>query len=185
MHPKILHLIKLSDVFKFLLKLLFSLFSSFSSGSLDLPMHHAIALSDFLCNFHQNHSALSSFWSFFLAFGARFVPHELSLKLHECYYTQQVFVIFIKIIVFFVVFIIFVGFFEPRMHSAIALSNFFFISCQNCSHHFSWHLWTFSCLMLLYCTQQFFCNFVSFVDHLRLFVTFVNFVILCNTEHIS
>ena len=55
------------------------------------------------------------------------MPHELSLMLHECYYTQQVFVIFIKIIVFFVVFIIFVGFFEPRMHSAIALSNFFFL----------------------------------------------------------
>ena len=181
--PTILHLITLSVFFKFWSKLLLSLFSSFSLESLNFPMHHAIALSDFFCNFHQNRSASSSFWSFFLAFGARFVPHELSLMLYECYYTRQVFVIFIKIVLF-VVFIIFVGVFEPSYALWHCTEQFFF-SCENCSHHFSWHLWTFSCLVLLYCTQQFFCNFVSFVDHFRLFVTFVNFVILCNTEHIS
>ena len=52
------------------------LFSSFWLGIWTLlctmPLHSAI-----FCNFRQNRSALSSFWSFLLAFGARLMPHEL------------------------------------------------------------------------------------------------------------
>ena len=55
----------------------------------------------------------------------RFVPHELSLMLHECYYTQQVFVIFIKIVLF-VAFIIFVGVFEPSYALCHCTEQFFF-----------------------------------------------------------
>ena len=49
LHPSILHLIALSDFFRnFWSK---SLFSSFSLGSLDPPLHYAITLSTFLCVF--------------------------------------------------------------------------------------------------------------------------------------
>lgn len=56
----------------------FLLFSSFWLGIWTMlcimPLHSAI-----FCNFRQNRSALSSFWSFLLAFTARLMPHELCL----------------------------------------------------------------------------------------------------------
>ena len=61
---------------------------------------------------------------FFYLWLRRFVPHELSLMLHECYYTQQVFVIFIKIVLF-VVFMIFVGVFEPSYALCHCTEQFF------------------------------------------------------------
>ena len=184
MHPTILHLITLSDFFKFLSKSLSSLFSSFSLESLDLPMHHAIALSDFFVIFVKIVQHFRRFGHFCssLELGSCLM-NNIMLMLRECYYTQQFFVIFIKIVLF-VGLVIFFQVFKPWYALCKALGNFVFLFLVKIVTIM--FLCTFgpsdaSC----HCTQQVFCNFVSFVDHLWLFVTLVNFVIACTPEHIS
>ena len=98
-----------------------------------MPLHSAIFSVIFIKIVQHFRHFGHFFWPLELR---RFVPHELSLMLHECYYTQQVFVTFIKIVLF-VVFIIFIGVFEPSYALCHCTEQFFFfISCQNCSHHF-------------------------------------------------
>ena len=147
-------------------------------------MHHAIAISDFFVIFVKivQHFRRFGHFCWSLELGSRLM-NNIMLMLRECCYTQQFFVIFIKIALF-VAFVIFVRVFKPWYALCQALGNFvclFLVKivtimflCAFGPSHASCH-----------CTQQVFCNFVSFVDHLRLFVTLVNFVIVCNPEHIS
>ena len=148
-------------------------------------MHHTIALSDFFVIFVKivQHFCRFGHFCWSLELGSCLM-NNIMLMVRECYYTQQFFVIFTKI-VFFVAFVIFVRVFKPWYALCQALSNFVFFLvlvkivtiiflCAFGPSYASCHY-----------TQQVFCNFVSFVDHLRLFVTLVNFAIACNPEHIS
>ena len=108
-------------------KSLSSLFSSFSLESLDLPMHHAIALSDFFVIFVkiiQHFRRFDHFcWSLELA---SCLMNNIMLMLRECYYTRQFFVLFIKIVLF-VGLVIFVRVFKPWYALCEALGNFVFL----------------------------------------------------------
>ena len=161
--------------FKIFLKIV--VFYYFRHFGWDPPMHHAIALSDFL---YFSSKLFSTFVILVIFVGLWSQAHAswTMLMLHECHYTEQFFVLFI-------VFVIFVGVFEPSYALCHRTQYFLFIFLIKIAVSFSfkpfgpshspWH-WT---------QQFFFCNFVRFVDHLRLIVTFRKFVIACNTQHIS
>ena len=89
-------------------------------------MHHAIALSDFFVIFVKivQHFRRFGHFCWSLELGSCLM-NNIMLMLREYYYTQQFFVIFIKIVLF-VAFVIFVRVFKPWYALCQALSNFVF-----------------------------------------------------------
>ena len=89
-------------------------------------MHHAIALSDFFVIFVKivQHFRRFGHFCWSLELGSCLI-NNIMLMVRECYYTQQFFVIFIKIVLF-VAFAIFVRVFKPWYALCQALSNFVF-----------------------------------------------------------